>query len=694
VGEERPSNIRRIAALYIAEAAHRAHIAVLPPTRASKVLAAFSARYMISLRSLPIALALFGASLGAQPTSIRPLTPKQTKEAAAAPSIVAPAPTRGVHDRAELEAFLDGVMAANLRDKHVAGATVSVVKDGALLFAKGYGYSDVAKRAPVDADRTLFRIGSTSKLFTWTAVMQLVEQGKLDLDADVNKYIDFKIPATFPQPITLRHIMTHTPGFEEDGRDLISTDSTVKIDLGRWLATHIPGRVRPPGTFASYSNYATALAGYIVQRVSGIPWDDYIEQRVFTPLGMTHVSTRQPLPAQLRGDMSQGYVWGGGSYIAKPFEIVEPMPAGSLAASATDMAKFMIAHLNDGEFNGQRILADSTAKRMHARAFTHDPRLPGFALGFYEKTSHGLRIIGHGGDTQFFHTDLALIPDEKLGVFVSYNTVTGGELSFGPFLTQFLDHYYPSAPSVVSVSPDATKEAQRVAGEYEFNRRSYTTFQKAIGLGGDIRIGADSGRLIMHSALGDSRLVPVGPLLYREELGDALVSFQADSGGHIVRGFFGPAPMMTMERVGATQSVMLHWFILGIGALVFVGTLLAAIGRFIRRRFGEARRDDALPGRWFLVTASLFELLFVIVLVTVLSSSQGLLNGPLTGLKVAFVLPVLAALCVLGASYFAARQWRLGAGTRMARLRFSAATFVALLFTWSLAQWNLLGWKL
>ncbi|HEY6825837.1 MAG TPA: serine hydrolase domain-containing protein [Gemmatimonadaceae bacterium] len=645
--------------------------------------------------SLVAIVGMFASVASAQPTSIRPLTPKQAKESPAAePSTVAPAPARGVRDRAELEAFLDGVMAANLRDKHVAGATVSVVKDGALLFAKGYGYSDVAKRAPVDADRTLFRIGSTSKLFTWTAVMQLVEQGKLDLDTDVNKYLDFKIPATFPQPITLRHIMTHTPGFEEDGRDLISGDSTLKIDLGKWLATHIPGRVRPPGTYSSYSNYATALAGYIVQRVSGVPWDDYIQHHVLDPLGMQHTSTRQPLPTQLRGDMSNGYIWGGGAYIAKPFEVVEPMPAGSIAASASDMAKFMIAHLNDGVFNGQRILADSTAKRMHARAFTHDPRLPGFALGFYEKTSHGLRIIGHGGDTQFFHTDLALIPDEKLGVFVSYNTVTGGELSFGPFLTQFLDHYYPSTPSVVALTPEATKEAQRIAGEYEFNRRSYTTFQKAIGLGGDIRIGADSGRLVMHSALGDSRLVPVGPLLYREELGDALVSFQSDSGGHIVRGFFGPAPMMTMERVSFLNSVSLHWFILGLGAFVFVATLLAAIGRFFRRRFGEARRDDALPGRWFLVTASLFELVFVIVLVTILSSSQGLLNGPLTGLKMAFVLPVLAALCVLGAAYFAARQWRLGAGTRMARLRFSAATFVALLFTWSLAQWNLLGWKL
>jgi CubicO group peptidase (beta-lactamase class C family) len=640
--------------------------------------------------TFPARISLLAICLAAAPAH-----PSHAQKAAAPAPAPAPTPRRGVGDRAELEAFLDGVMLANLRDKHIAGATVAVVKNGALLFAKGYGYADVAKREPVVAERTLFRIGSTSKLFTWTAVMQLVEQGKLDLDTDVNRYLDFKIPATYPQPITLRHIMTHTPGFEEDSRDLISDDSTQLIPLGRWLATHIPGRVRPPGTYASYSNYASALAGYIVQRVSGVPWDDYIEQHVLAPLGMTQTSTRQPLPARLRSDMSNSYAWVGGAFVPKKFEIVEPMPAGSIASSATDMAKFMIAHLNDGELNGQRILADSTAQRMHARAFGHDPRIPGFALGFYEKSSHGLRIIGHGGDTEWFHTDLALIPDEKLGVFVSYNTNTGGELSFGPFLTQFLDHYYPAAPAVVAMPADAVAQARRVQGEYEFNRRSYTTFQTALGLAGDIRIAADSGRLLMHSALGDTRLVPVGPLLYREELGDALVAFQADSGGHIARGFFGPAPMMTMERVPFSRSLTLHWMILGLGVLVFVGTVLAAIGRFVRRRAGHPRREDPLPGRWLLVTASALQIVFAIALLTVASaSSGGLLNGPLTSLKVVLTLPVLATICVLGAAFYAFGQWRRGAGTRAARLRFTAATVVALMFTWSLLQWNLLGWRM
>lgn len=649
-----------------------------------------------SLVLLSLALATSASVAAAQPTSVRPLTPAGPRQepGVVGPVAAPPAPTRGVRDRTELAAFLDGVMVANLRDKHVAGATVAVVKDGQLLFAKGYGYSDVDKRAPVDAQRTLFRIGSTSKLFTWTSVMQLVEQGKLDLDADVNRYLDFKIPETYPQPITLRHILTHTPGFEEDGRDLISNDTTKLVPLGRWLATHIPGRVRPPGTFSSYSNYATALAGYVVERVSKVPFDDYVERNVLAPLGMTQTTTRQPLPASLRADMSGGYKWEGGRYAAEKFEVVLPGPAGSMASSASDMAKFMIAHLNDGSFDGKRILGDSTARTMHSRAFGHDARVPGFALGFYEKSSHGLRIIGHGGDTQFFHTDLALIPSERLGVFVSYNTTTGGELSFGPFLTQFLDHYYSTPATVVAVPADAEKEAQRVAGAYEFNRRSYTTFQKALGLATAVRISADSGRIVMSSPLGESRYVPVGNLLFREELGSGLIAFQAGDDGRVVRGFWGMAPMMTMERIPFSRSLPLHWTLLGGGILVFVATLIAAISRLVRRKFGEPRRSDSLSGRWLLVSIALLELAFLVSAGAIIGASDGLLEGPLTSLKVALTMPVIAAICALGALYVAVRHWRSGAGTRVARLRYSGAVVVALLFTWSLAQWNLLGWRM
>ena len=654
---------------------------------------------VIALRRAPVLFAVIAGAAGAQqpaPTVSQPATPRvvraneipnSTPDSAGA--------VRGVRDRAELEAFLDGVMVANLGDKHINGATVAVVKDGALFFAKGYGWSDANRRSPVSADRTLFRIGSVSKLFTWTAVMQLVEQGKLDLDADVNRYIDFKIPDTYPQAITLRHIMTHTPGFEEDGRDLIVDDPARLVPLGKWLATHIPGRVRPPGTYSSYSNYATALAGYIVERVSGMPWDDYIEQRILVPLGMTQTTTRQPLPAKFAADMSGGFAWTGGSYKPEKFEIVLPAPAGSIGSSATDMAKFMLAHLGNGTYNGQRILAESTAVRMHTRAFAHDPRLPGFDLGFYEKSSHGVRIVGHGGDTGLFHTDLALFPTEGLGVFVSYNTNTGGELSFGPFLRQFLDHYYPVAPNAPAPFAGAVEQAKRVAGKYEFNRRSYTTFQRAFGLAGPITVTAeDSGRVMLRSPLGTAHLVPVGPMLYRDVASDDMVAFKAGPDSTVRYGFMGNVPMMVLERVPWYASPKLHWVLLGLGVLVFAGLIVTAVLRFARRRAGALRPEDRLPGRMLVVLPALLNLVFLVAAGVIIGSGGGLLEGPLTGLKIALALPVLAGLLALGAAVFAARHWKTGAGTRGARLRYSSAVVIALLFAWSLSQWNLLGWRL
>ncbi|MGH7720067.1 MAG: serine hydrolase domain-containing protein, partial [Gemmatimonadaceae bacterium] len=246
-------------------------------------------------------------------------------------------PRRGPSDPREIEAFLDGMMAAHLDEKHVAGAVVSVVRNGELLFTKGYGFADHDKRAPVDPAHTLFRIGSVSKLFTWTAVMQLVEQGKLQLDRDVNDYIDFTIPATYPQPITLRHLLTHTPGFEDRGLGLFSPK---RVPRGEWLAENMPARVRPPGTFSAYSNYGTSLAGYIVERASGMPWEEYVERRILQPLGMRNTTAREPLPPALAPQMSGGYEWKGDRMGARDFEVVgASAPAGSVSSTGADMAR-------------------------------------------------------------------------------------------------------------------------------------------------------------------------------------------------------------------------------------------------------------------------------------------------------------------------------------------------------------------
>ena len=281
----------------------------------------------------------------------------------------------------DANAWLDGYLPYALKVGDIAGAVVAVVKDGQILTMRGYGFSDVAKRAPVDPRTTLFRPGSVSKLFTWTAVMQQVEQGKIDLDADVNTYLDFKIPPRDGKPITMRALMQHAAGFEEQAKDIMSTNGTAVPRFDTILKRWTPKRIYDVGTTPAYSNYGASLAGYIVQRVSGEPFDAYVERHILTPLDMTHSTFRQPLPPNLAPLMSKGYT--AASKKPDEFEMVGPSPAGSLSSTAEDMAHFMIAHLANGAYHGTLILQPATAELMHNSPLT----------GAATAQPHGARVL-------------------------------------------------------------------------------------------------------------------------------------------------------------------------------------------------------------------------------------------------------------------------------------------------------------
>ena len=597
---------------------------------------------------------------------------------------------RGPTNPAEVEAFIDGMMLIQLRSGHAAGATVAVVRDGALLFSKGYGYANVAKRVPVDPDQTLFRVGSVSKVFTWTAVMQLWEAGKLDLDKDVNEYLDFRIPATYPEPVTLRTIFTHSAGFEEDPSDLFTEDTTHILAMGEWLAAHIPARVRPPGQLTSYSNFSTALAGYIVERVSGIRFEEYVERRIFTPLGMTRSTFRQPIPAQLRNTLSEGYEYTGGAFVSRPPEYATGAgPAGTMATTAGDMAKFMIAHLALGAAPSGRILAESTAVLMHSRLFAHDPRLTGFAYGFFEQSSNKLRVFGHAGDTQWFHSNMALIPSEGVGLFVSFNTSTGGGL-YEPFTRAFLDHYYPD-PQPWITAKASREELQRFAGQYVGIRTNYSRYLKAFSLllGSAVSV-ADSGDALVATFRGEPRRFrPVDSLLFRDENSELLLAFRKDSAGRITHAFLGDDPTSSEVRMRASQSPRLHLMILGGGLVVFLLTLVAAVVRLLTGRDGKG-----LPDRKLLVALASAFLLAVVALAFLPLSIQSIIYDRLGGIRYVLIFPVVGALLTVWAAIAAIRQWRTGASPVMARVRFTTVVLVAIAFVWSLNTWNLLGWKL
>ena len=297
----------------------------------------------------------------------------------------------------DLEAFLDALMPAQLQNRDIAGAVVAVVKDGRVLLAKGYGYADFAAKKPVVAEKTLFRPGSISKVFTATAVMQLVEQGKLDLDRDVSEYIDFEIPKTYSEPVTLRRLLTHTAGFEETLKNLFVPSAREMRPMRDYLVAAMPARIFPPGKVPSYSNYGLTLVGYIVERVSGEPFEKYIAAHILDPLRMEHSTFAQPLPETLEASMSPGYL--AAEQGPRTFEFVTTSPAGALSATATDMSRFMLALLGEGTLEGATILKPESVRAMEVRQFEFHPDLHAIGFILMDYSMNGQRIVGHGGDT-------------------------------------------------------------------------------------------------------------------------------------------------------------------------------------------------------------------------------------------------------------------------------------------------------
>jgi CubicO group peptidase (beta-lactamase class C family) len=588
-------------------------------------------RRILCLLQVSLLLVCCNAALSQEPKTAPPQKPEQA--AAAEPQTKEPPHELTV---ADATAWLDGFMPMQLEREDIAGAVVLVVKDGKVLLAKGYGYKDVAKKVPVTPDSTLFRPGSISKLFTWTAVMQLVEQRKLDLDRDVNDYIDFKIPATYPQPITLRHIMTHTTGFEEALKDLIMPEGSPMAPIGSYLAQHIPKRIFPPGTVPAYSNYGATLAGYIVERVSGKPFNDYVAENIFRPLGMTRSTFAQPLPPDLKPLMSNGYRLGSGP--AKGFEILEPAPAGSLSATATDLSHFMIAHLQDGKFESAQILRPETARLMHSRQFGLNPALNGMCLGFYEESRNGHRIFGHGGDTIYFHSDMHLMPDAGLGLFVSYNSAGKAEISPRSALWKhFLDRYFPFTPPDAPKLSTADADAHAISGHYITSRRGESTFIKLLAVFGQATVSADKDGDIRVDPLKDYNGQPkrwheIAPLLYRAVNGQELLAFQKDASGkmQIVLDF----PAIVEQKASLAQNSRWNFTVL-ISSLVVMGltVILWPIMAVIRRHYG--RHLELTPKqrsvRFRVRVVCIINLLFMVGLLVVIGTADdlALLSGKL-----------------------------------------------------------------
>ncbi len=525
-----------------------------------------------------------GALFAAETAAVAP--------AAAAPVTIAPVTAAVPLTADDVNVWLDGYMPHALKVADIAGAVVAVVKDGEILTERGFGYADVAKHAPVDPRLTLFRPGSVSKLVTWTAVMQQVEQGKIDLDADVNAYLDFKIPPREGKPVTMRNLMQHTAGFEEQAKGIISEDPNspaFEALLKQW----VPERVFAAGTTQAYSNYGASLAGYIVQRVSGESFDTYVEKHIFEPLQMQHSSFRQPLPAALAPLMSQGYKLGSDE--PNKFEIIGPAPAGSMSAPGEDMAHFMIAHLQGGEYHGNRILRAETAAMMHDSPLTLLPPLNRMELGFFETNVNGHEVIGHLGDTDYFHTSLHLFIKDNVGFYVSFNS-PGKDGAAGSLRTalfnDFADRYFPAAKPDTRV--DATTAALHAAmlkGHWNNSRSSQSNFLAAIGFVSQLKVGVDAkGKLVLPfmGVNGKPRQwTEVSPFLWVDLDDHERLAAQVVDGKPVRFSIDLLSPFMVFQRVPWYQDAAWLLPLLAGSAVALLATVvLWPVTAIVRRRFG------------------------------------------------------------------------------------------------------------
>ncbi len=595
----------------------------------------------------------------------------------------------------EFEQFVDGLMTDQLRTANIAGATLSIVAGGQIVLAKGYGFADIEEGRRVDPARSLFRPGSVSKLITYTAVMQLVEKGLLDLEGEANHYLKtFQIPQTFEDPIRIRHLITHTAGFENINVGVFAPDPEFLLPLEQVLQRHVPRRVRPVDELAVYSNYGVTLAGYIVALVSEMSFYDYVEQYIFQPLEMHHSSFREPLPAPLAALSSQGYVWHKGVFLPLGFEwITNVAPAGSMSATAEDMARFMIAHLQHGRFGDTRILQAATAKTMHSQLFTNDKRLPGMAHGFKENIVHGLKVLNHRGDSQWFHSDLQLIPELNIGFFVSYNSPLSGAQRES--LSAGILEYILGTPAVAAIQPpeDFAKRADRYVGDYLNMNRSYTTFEKFEEFFGAARrtLSLTAGNtLFLDAGYRCAQFVEIGPNLFRQVDGTERMAFREDAQGRISHFFLSSWPATSMEKaVPWTDPGKLRWALAGCLAIMLLF--------LIRLRTGAMPIKDSALGwaHWTAVATGLLQWVFLLGFGYLFKAQAGsiYLFGLPGFMKALLVLPLLVLVLTVALASGNILAWRRRAWITGMRLLHTGVVICAVFMVWFNWHFNLLGFN-
>ncbi len=635
---------------------------------------------------------------------LSPQQPKPPESEQVAP----PRPTRqGPNNPQEVEAFLDKFFTQEMQKEHVPGAVVAVVKDGEILLTKGYGYADVEKKIPIVPDKTLFRVASISKLFTGTAVMQLYERGLLDLNKDINQYLKhFQIENPYPEPMTLANLITQTDGSSQQLFGIAARTAGEMVPLKEFIPDHMPPIVWQPGELYSYSNMGITLAGYLVEVISGVPFVQYINENILQPLKMQRSTFLQPLPPNLVSDLAVGYQYQDSHLRSLPFLYLNIAPAASLSATATDIAHFMIAHLQNGRYENSRILKEKTAQLMHRQQFTHHPKLPGITYSFHERLENNIRTIGHLGSLRGYSSSLSLLPDQNVGLFVACNSFNRIHEKLSH---QFIDHYYPvqEKPVPPKPLPNFATQADRFTGVYrgvEYPRGTLASLGAPLG---DLQVKANSDETLtvqtpdffFPDRFVKTQLIPVEALLFQRTDDDAYTAFGEDTQGN-VKYLFNPvgSRICAFRKIAWYETIPFQLSLAGFCAVLFLSSGITWLVRFLSHRFRKRRfQDDRLTRLAWLVAGlvGVLNLIFLIGLPLVIWQIgiwQLLYGVPVVMIALLCIPPVTTGMS-LGLPTFTALAWKNKNWSVSEQAYYFLIAIAALAFIPFLMYWNLLGFQ-
>ena len=601
----------------------------------------------------------------------------------------------GPQDPAELESFLDPILTSYFYKAHIPGAIFLLVKDGKIFFSKGYGYANLEKHIPAGSD-TVWRVVSLSKSVTAISVFQLVERGQLNLDEDVNQYLKgFKLPATFPQPVTVRELLNHTAGFDSDVDNFnTQTESaTEPVSLDQFLQAHPPARILPPGKEFLYSNAAYDVAGALVEAISGETFANEVDSKLFQPLGMDHSSFQQPPPASAY--LAQGYKRLRGKIQPIAFPLYLDPPSRALTTSASDMGRLMLTLLNGGELGTSQVLSPESLRTILSTSYTYGPDMAGSAYGFESIPWGGLKIFSKSGSGIGASSHLVLIPGANLGYFLAYN-VEDDRTFRSVLLDRFLEHYFGRAMKTVQRNKMGSGSFEGLTGTYRSTSYSHTTAAKWLRISwtDQPRIALHDGILMVQNGFHrtEKELIPVAPQVFATVGTNSDYVFVEGSNGQSVRLINN---LFVYEKVAWYDSDTLHFRILIFFFIIFaLGTASFPVAGLLHR----SHKPGTPPIRGILFFLSLISFLNVSslgILMIVLKFADFRLqitNSPpsLVLLVSALLLAALLSLALPGLIYYG---WKNGVLSRTSLTLLGFFSFISLCFIPWLNYWNLLGFR-